>query len=112
MKGKSHAMVIIAEGANLSIDDIAEHLNQHDIGFEVRTTILGHVQRGGRPSAFDRLLSTRFGVEAVDVLREGKSGQMVALEGSSIVTRELAEIIGDQRPLNPHYIELEEILTR
>lgn len=112
MKGKSHAMVIIAEGANLSVDEIAEHLNQHDIGFEVRTTILGHVQRGGRPSAFDRLLATRFGVEAVDVLREGKSGQMVALEGSSIVTRELADIIGDQRPINPHYIELEEILTR
>lgn len=112
MKGKSHAMVIVAEGANLSIDEITEYLNQHDIGFEVRATILGHVQRGGRPSAFDRLLATRFGVEAVDVLREGKSGLMVALEGSSIVTRELADIIGDQRPINPHYIELSEILTR
>lgn len=112
MKGKSHAMVIVAEGSNLSIHEIEEYLNQHDIGFEVRATILGHVQRGGRPTGFDRLLATRFGVEAVDALREGQSGVMAALEGSTIVLRELEEVIGKQRPLNPHYDELAEILTR
>jgi 6-phosphofructokinase 1 len=112
MKGKSHAMVIVAEGSNLSTPEIEKYLNQHDIGFEVRATILGHVQRGGRPTGFDRLLATRFGVEAVDALRDGKSGVMVALEGSTIVQRELEEVIGKQRPLNPHYDELAEILTR
>jgi 6-phosphofructokinase 1 len=112
MKGKSHAMVIVAEGSNLSTLEIEKYLNQHDIGFEVRASILGHIQRGGRPTGFDRLLATRFGVEAVDALRDDKSGVMVALEGSAIVRRELEEVIGKQRPLNPHYDELAEILTR
>ncbi len=111
MKGKSHAMVIVAEGANLKTEDIANHLVQHDIGFEVRTTILGHVQRGGRPTAFDRQLATRFGVAAVDAVIKGESGIMVALEGTSIVTRELEEIIGKQRPINPQLIELANMLT-
>jgi 6-phosphofructokinase 1 len=112
MKGKSHAMVIVAEGSNLSTFEIEKYLNQHDIGFEVRASILGHIQRGGRPTGFDRLLATRFGVESVDALRDDKSGVMVALEGSAIVLRELEEVIGKQRPLNPHYDELAEILTR
>jgi 6-phosphofructokinase 1 len=112
MKGKSHAMVIVAEGSNLSTLEIEKYLNQHDIGFEVRASILGHIQRGGRPTGFDRLLATRFGVEAVDALRDDKSGVMAALEGSAIVRRELEEVIGKQRPLNPHYDELAEILTR
>ena len=112
MKGKSHAMVIVSEGANLDIGKIADYLNQHDIGFEVRTTILGHVQRGGRPVAFDRMLATRFGVAAVEVLMRGESGLMVALEGSEIVTRKLEEVIGKKRPINPHHIQLAELLSR
>ncbi len=111
MRGKSHAMVIVAEGANLKTEDIAQYLVQHDIGFEVRTTILGHVQRGGRPTAFDRQLATRMGVAAVETLIKGESGVMVALEGTSIVTRELEEIIGKQRPINPQLIELANMLA-
>lgn len=111
-KGKSHAMVIVAEGANLKVGEIAEYLNQHDIGFEVRTTILGHVQRGGRPSAFDRLLATRFGVAAVEALLNDESGTMTALEGSEVVLRQLEEVIGKKRPINPQRIELAELLAR
>jgi 6-phosphofructokinase 1 len=112
MKGKSHAMIVVAEGANLKCDQIASYLEQHDIGFEVRVTILGHVQRGGRPTAFDRLLATRLGVEAVDTLLEEKSGVMMALDGLTIVTRNLEDIIGKQRPIPPHVQELAQILTR
>jgi 6-phosphofructokinase 1 len=112
LKGKSHAMVVVAEGANLKCDQIAEYLNKHDIGFEVRTTILGHVQRGGRPTAFDRLLATRMGVAAVKALLDGQSGVMVALDGTSITTRKLEEVIGKQRPINPHFTEMAKILTR
>ena len=112
MKGKSHAMVIISEGANLKTGDIAAYLVQHDIGFEVRTTILGHVQRGGRPTAFDRLLATRFGVSAVETILAGESGVMMALEGTAIVSRKLEEIIGKQRPINPQLIDLANQLTR
>lgn len=112
MKGKSHAMVIVSEGANLKTGDIAAYLVQHDIGFEVRTTILGHVQRGGRPTAFDRLLATRFGVSAVETILAGESGVMMALEGTAIVSRKLEEIIGKQRPINPQLIDLANQLTR
>ncbi|MBN1120954.1 MAG: 6-phosphofructokinase [Anaerolineae bacterium] len=112
MKGKSHAMIVVAEGANLKCQQIAESLSAHDIGFEVRTTILGHVVRGGRPTTFDRLLATRFGVAAVNALKEGKSGVMTALEGTDIVLRNLEEVIGKQRPINPGYSELLKILTR
>jgi 6-phosphofructokinase 1 len=112
MKGKSHAMIIVAEGANLKTRQIAESLSTHDIGFEVRTTILGHVVRGGRPTTFDRLLATRFGVAAVDALREGKSGVMTALEGTSITLINLEDVIGKQRPINPGYSELLKVLTR
>jgi 6-phosphofructokinase 1 len=112
LKGKSHAMIVVAEGANLKCDQIAEYLDQHDIGFEVRVTILGHVVRGGRPTAFDRLLGTRMGFEAVKSLMAGKSGVMMALEGTQIVERDIEEVIGKQRPLNPHFEELANILTR
>ncbi|HLV43736.1 MAG TPA: 6-phosphofructokinase [Aggregatilineales bacterium] len=112
LMGKSHGMVIVAEGANLSVTEIENYLNQHDIGFEVRTTILGHVQRGGRPTAFDRMLSTRYGVAAAQALLKGESGVMMALEGSDIVTRNLEDVLGKSRPLNPHHIEMAKILTR
>lgn len=112
MKGKSHAMIVVAEGANLKCQQIEKHLSSHDIGFEVRTTILGHVVRGGRPTTFDRLLATRFGVAAIDALREGKSGVMTALDGTSIELLNLEDVIGKQRPLNPSYPALLEVLTR
>ncbi len=112
MKGKSHGLVIVAEGANLKLPQIADYLKDHDIGFEVRMTMLGHVQRGGRPTAFDRLLATRFGVEAVETLLKGTHGVMTALEGMDIVTLPLEEVIGKQRPVNPHYMELAKILAR
>jgi 6-phosphofructokinase 1 len=112
MKGHSHAMVLVAEGANLSCGEIETFLNQHDIGFEVRVTILGHVQRGGRPTAFDRLLATRMGVAAVEALLRGEDGVMVALEGTSIITLKLEDVIGKQRPVNPKHVELARILTR
>lgn len=112
IKGKDHAMIIVAEGANLKCAEIYEHLNQHDIGFEVRVTILGHVQRGGRPTAFDRLLATRYGVAAVETMLKGEYGVVMALERTEIVNRKLEDVIGKQRPINPHFAELDKILSR
>ena len=68
---------------------------------ETRATALGHVQRGGSPSAFDRVLATRFGVAAVDELVAGRTGVMVALRGTSIVTVPLDEVIKGSRTLDP-----------
>jgi len=60
-------------------------------GKEARTTVLGHVQRGGSPTAYDRVLATRFGLHAIDAVHEGDSGIMVALRGTDIVRVPLAE---------------------
>jgi 6-phosphofructokinase 1 len=67
---------------------------QQRTGRESRTTVLGHVQRGGTPSAFDRDLATRFGLAAVDVLQRGESGRMVALRGQRVVDVSLGEAVG------------------
>jgi len=112
LKGKAHGMVIVAEGANLKCDQISDYLMQHDIGFEVRITILGHVQRGGSPTAFDRLLATRMGIAAVQTLLDGESGVMIALQGTTITHVALEDVIGKQRPINPQFVELAQIMTR
>ena len=72
MRGKSHAMGVVAEGANLKTHEIAEYLENHEVGFEVRVTALGHVVRGGSPALSTGLLATRMGVAAVDYLLEGE----------------------------------------
>lgn len=111
-RGKSHAIAVIAEGANHKINEVATYLEQHPIGFEVRVTILGHVQRGGSPTAFDRLLATRMGVHAVEELVAGKSGQMVGLEGREIRCVPLDDVIGKQRSISDTYYEMANFLSR
>jgi 6-phosphofructokinase 1 len=69
-------------------------------GYETRVTILGHVQRGGTPTAFDRVLSTRFGIAAIDAVHEGAWGQMVALQAGSIVTVPLADVVKELKPIS------------
>ncbi|MBN1316621.1 MAG: 6-phosphofructokinase, partial [Anaerolineales bacterium] len=106
IKGKNHALFVVAEGANPGCTTIAEFLRQHEIGFDVRVTILGHVQRGGSPSAFDRLLSTRMGTATINELLAGNSGVMVGLHGKDIGTVPLEEATGRQREVRQEYIDL------
>lgn len=73
-------------------------------GIETRTTILGHVQRGGTPVAFDRVLATRFGIAAVDAVAEGAIGQMVALQQGSIVRVPVAEAVGHLKVVEPELL--------
>ena len=112
MRGKSHAMGIIAEGATPKIHEVAEYLENHEVGFEVRITVLGHVVRGGSPSAFDRLLATRLGVRAVELLLEGQSGLMVGLHGREIGTVTIEEATTKQREVSESYVEMAELLAR
>lgn len=74
-------------------------------GFESRVTTLGYLQRGGSPTAFDRVLATRFGVKAAELAEEGASGMMVALNGTEIVTVDLAESCREVRHLDPARLE-------
>jgi 6-phosphofructokinase 1 len=72
-KGKTHCIIVIAEGAVPHTTELAEAIDHMELGFNTRVTILGHVQRGGKPTAFDRMLSSRFGTKAVEYLaRRGK----------------------------------------
>jgi phosphofructokinase-like protein len=70
-------------------------------GFETRVTILGHIQRGGTPTAYDRVLSTRFGIGAIDAVHAGAFGSMVALRGTEIVQVPLAEAVGQLKTIDP-----------
>jgi hypothetical protein len=70
-------------------------------GYETRVTILGHVQRGGTPTAFDRVLSTRFGIAAIDAVHDGAFGQMVALRAGEIVRVPLSEAVGTLKTVDP-----------
>jgi 6-phosphofructokinase 1 len=78
-------------------------------GFETRMTILGHVQRGGTPNAYDRILGTRFGVAAVDAATRGDTGKMVALRGTEVVTVPLGEALAEPKLLDPGLFETAEV---
>ncbi len=113
VRGKSHAIAVIAEGAKYSAADLQNHLSKNpNIGFEIRLTILGHTQRGGSPSAFDRLLATRMGVTSVRFLTEGKTGVMTALQGRQIIALPLEDAISQLRPISEGYFEMARFLSR
>lgn len=112
MRGKSHAIAVIAEGAKYKINEVADYIEQHPCGFEVRMTILGHVQRGGSPTAFDRLLATRMGVDAVNRLIVGESGIMVGLDGRDISALPLEEVINKNRQITDGYYDMAQMLSR
>lgn len=78
-------------------------------GFEARFVILGYVQRGGSPTAFDRMLGTRFGIAAVDFVHEGKFGKMVSLQGNKIVPMDLKEVTSKTKRVDDELYEMAEV---
>jgi len=109
--GKAHAIAVIAEGAPYKVTDLVDYLNDQHVGFEIRLTILGHTQRGGSPTAFDRLLATRMGVAAVKAILAGESGKMVARTGRDQGLIELSEVTTQMRSLNQEYFDLADLLS-
>ena len=104
--------MVIAEGWQPGTQAVAEYLSAHraDLGFEVRVTVLGYVQRGGRPSAFDRLLATRMGAFAADRILEGDSGNMVALRGNKLQSYPLADGVAELRELDLGLLGLVDVM--
>jgi 6-phosphofructokinase 1 len=82
---------------------------QHRTGFDTRVTILGHVQRGGTPTAFDRILATRYGVAAIDRASAGEWGTMVSLRGNEVVTSTLDDAVGKLKTVPQELYELAEV---
>jgi ATP-dependent phosphofructokinase / diphosphate-dependent phosphofructokinase len=110
--GKCFTIVVVAEGVKLppemkenrrasSTGNLIGNAIAHGSGKEVRVSVLGHIQRGGTPSPFDRILATRFGVAAVDLIAAGGFGMMVALHGDSIVSVDVAHAIGHLKSVDP-----------
>ncbi|MFN8528992.1 MAG: 6-phosphofructokinase [Anaerolineae bacterium] len=113
VRGKSHAIAVIAEGASYSATALSDYLCKiPNVGFEIRVTILGHVQRGGKPSAFDRLLATRMGVKAVELIRDGQRGVMVGLNGRKMEPIPLTDAISQLRPISEEYFRMAKFLSR
>jgi len=128
-RGKSFSIIVVAEGAHLTDGSVepkkpedakrdafghvrlggigawlAERIEE-ETGFETRYTILGHIQRGGTPTAFDRVLGSRFGVAAVDLVARKGFGRMVALRGTKIVDIPLGEAVGSLKTVGPEFYE-------
>ncbi len=111
-RGKTHAIIIIAEGANFRTTDLAKAIDEMDIGFKTRVTILGHIQRGGSPTAFNRLLAARMGVKAVESLLEGQVDVMTGLQGRGIELVPLEEVISNKQQANEDYYSMARVLAR
>lgn len=114
IRGKAHCIVIVAEGYKPGIQAVVDYLSEREdeLGFEVRVTVLGHVQRGGRPSAFDRLLATKLGAAAAQALYDGQAGCVVGLTGYQIVHTPLEEAIANPPRISMELCKLAEIMER
>jgi len=86
--------------------------NSERLGFEVRTTILGHLQRGGTPTAFDRLLATRTGTKATEYLSRGEHGVLVGLLKGEIAATPLDVVVSTKKPLDLQMIEWARVLAK
>lgn len=120
-RGRNFSLIVIAEGAkpkggveivySESVDEFG-HIRLGGVGYylgkeiekslnmETRVVVLGHLQRGGSPTAFDRILATRFGIAAIDLVHEGKFDRMVAIKGNKIVSVPLKEVVGKRKPVD------------
>ena len=104
-EGRDNSIIMVAEGAGKA-QDIADQIKDR-IGFETRIMVLGHYQRGGSPSSFDRLLAARFGVTAVEALLQGTSGIMLGLGCGAIIQTELEKVIaGGRRKIDATLLKL------
>jgi len=114
IRGKAHAIIVAAEGWEPGTDELADILGERkeELGFSVRVTRLGHVQRGGPPMAFDRILATRLGAAAVRELVAGTAGHMVGWVKSAPTLTPLEEAVAYQKEIDPELYELAQIMDK
>lgn len=113
-RGKTHAIVVIAEGVKENASRILAYFeaDKQRTGFELRATTLGHVVRGAPPSAFDRLLATRLGVGAVRSLSDGETGVLVGWQKNEVTRTPLADVVGRTKPVDTELVELARVLAK
>ena len=134
-RGRYFSIVVVAEGASLRAEHhelavtsapgkdefghvrlggignvLAREIEQRT-GFETRAVVLGHIQRGGSPTAFDRVLATRYGVGAIEMVHRGEFGRMVSLRGNKIVSVPLKDAVGRTRTVDDDLINVAQALS-
>jgi len=108
-RGKKHSIIIVAEGV-MSGTEFAKML-QKETDIETRVSVLGHIQRGGSPTATDRVLASRLGARAVELLIQGKGGRAVGIEKNQIVDYDIIEALGKKHQLDLHMYKLSKELS-
>ena len=101
---KQHAMIIVSEKL-FDVNELAREI-EREVGFESRAEVLGRIQRGGSPSAFDRILASRMGAYAIDCLMQNKSGRCIAIVGNEIVDYDIYEALAMQRNKHTHLLRV------
>ena len=111
-KGKAHAIVVVAEGAKYNATKLDEYFTLHRerLGFDLRATILGHVQRGGNPDAYDRILASRLGAAAVEALEREEYGVLVGTINNQIKTTPLETVVKTKKQIDLSLFELAKLL--
>lgn len=111
-RGKRHSIIVMAEGVEKvgSASDLKKVLTE-EAGADVRVTVLGHVQRGGSPTAFDRILASRFGYRAVELLLEGKSSRVVGIKDNKIIDMDIQEALAMPKTFNRELYEMAKVLS-
>lgn len=112
-RGKAHAIVVVAEGAKYNAEGLMQYFNKNmeRLGFELRVTILGHVQRGGSPGAFDRLLASRLGAAATDAIDRKEYGVLMGLQGKDIGATPLKDVVSHEKKLDLSLLKLAQVLA-
>ncbi|WP_431124096.1 6-phosphofructokinase [Flagellimonas flava] len=111
--GKSSSIVIVAEGDKIgkNVFELKEYVEEHLPIYDVRVSVLGHMQRGGNPTCFDRVLASRMGVKAVESLLEGKSNYMVGIRDNNLILTPIAEAIKAHTEIDEELIRVSDIMT-
>lgn len=109
-RGKRHSIILVAEGAG-DVIEIGKHLNART-GLDVRVTILGHLQRGGSPTAFDRVLGARMGSKAVDLLLAGETARVVAIKNGEIIGMDIDYVLSQTKTIDMDLYVLANILSK
>jgi len=107
-EGRDNAIIILAEGAG-NAQEIADSIKDA-IGFETRVTVLGHYQRGGAPTVFDRLLGSRYGKRAVELLLEGEKGKMVGIACAALIAATLEKVVNGKKLPDEEMLRMAEVL--
>jgi 6-phosphofructokinase 1 len=113
-RGKAHALIVVAEGATYNAAGLAKHFDQNRgrLGFDLRVTTLGHVQRGGTPGAFDRLLATRLAVGAVEHLARGEHGCLIGLQKGDVRSTPLGDVVGVRKSIDLNLLTIQKVLAK